>query len=91
MVLLEAWASGVPVITTSVGAMPDVCTNGEDALLVPPQDSSALAQAIITLLKNPTLAGGLASAGHRKVQRYSHVAVNAQLEEHYWAMLTRYR
>jgi len=91
MVLLEAWASGVPVIATSVAAIPEVCTNGEDALLVPSENSFALAQAIITLLKNPTLAGRLASAGHRKVQHYSHAAVNAKLEEQYWDMLSRYR
>jgi glycosyltransferase involved in cell wall biosynthesis len=89
MVLLEAWATGVPVIATSVAAIPKVCTNGEDALLVPPQNSSALAEAIITLLKDPILAGQLASAGHRKVQQYTHVAVNAQLEEHYRTVLRR--
>jgi glycosyltransferase involved in cell wall biosynthesis len=91
MVLLEAWASGVPVIATSVAAIPKVCTNGEDALLVPPQDSFALTQAIITLLEDPVLASRLASAGHRKVQHYSQVAVNTQLEEHYWVMLSRCR
>jgi glycosyltransferase involved in cell wall biosynthesis len=91
MVLLEAWATGVPVIATSVAAIPKVCTNGEDALLVPPQDSSALAEAIMMLLKNSDLAGRLASTGHRKVQQYSHVAVNAQLEQHYRTMLSQGR
>lgn len=89
MVLLEAWAVGAPVIATSVAAMPEVCANGEDALLVPPQDSTALAEAITTLLKDPTLAAKLASAGRRKVRQYSHVAVNAQLEEQYSAIISQ--
>ena len=87
MVLLEAWATGVPVIATSVAAIPEVCVNGDDSLLVPPQDSSALADSIITLLKDPALADRLAFAGHRKVQQYTSAAVNAQLEEHYQAIL----
>jgi glycosyltransferase involved in cell wall biosynthesis len=91
MVLLEAWATGVPVIATRVAAIPKVCSDGQDALLVPPQDSFALAEAIITLLKNPILADRLASAGHRKVQQYSHTAVNARLEEHYWSIVSRGR
>jgi glycosyltransferase involved in cell wall biosynthesis len=88
MVLLEAWATGAPVIATSIAAIPEVCTDGKDALLVPPQDAAALTEAIITLLKNPILAEQLASAGHRMVQQYSHASVNARLEEQYWAMLS---
>ena len=91
MVLLEAWATGVPVIATSVAAIPKVCADGEDTLLVPPLDSSAMADAISRLLKDPDLADRLASAGHRKVQQYTSAAVNAQLEEHYQAILAQGR
>jgi glycosyltransferase involved in cell wall biosynthesis len=45
MILLEAMALGVPVVTTAVGGIPDV-VRGEEAILVPAEDSSALAGAI---------------------------------------------
>jgi glycosyltransferase involved in cell wall biosynthesis len=89
MVLLEGWACGTPVIATKVAAIPEVCTHGEDALLVPPQDTVSLTEAIITLLKDPALATRLSSGGRRKVQQYSHVAVNSQLEEQYSAIISR--
>ncbi|MGQ9599807.1 MAG: glycosyltransferase [Anaerolineae bacterium] len=42
-----AWGAGVPVITTSVGGLPDVIQDGATGLLVPPGDSPALAAAIL--------------------------------------------
>lgn len=89
MVLLEAWASGVPVIATTVGAVTQICTDGEDALLVPPKSVSALAQAIVALLKDPVLAAQIAAAGRRKVEQYSPVKVNGVIEEHYRAIIDR--
>ena len=45
-VLLEAMAAGVPVVATAVGGIPEIVVNGEHAILVPPSQPSALAQAI---------------------------------------------
>jgi glycosyltransferase involved in cell wall biosynthesis len=47
--LLEAMAAGVVPIVTSVGAVPDVVTEGEHGLLVAPRDAEALADAISRL------------------------------------------
>ncbi|MHC4878865.1 MAG: FemAB family XrtA/PEP-CTERM system-associated protein [Planctomycetota bacterium] len=68
-VLLEALACGVPVITTSVGAVPNVVTHGEDALFVPVADVEALAVTLTRLLSNPSLQDSLANNGRLTVER----------------------
>ncbi len=45
--LLEAMSQGVPLVATSVGAITDVITNTKNGLIVPPDDPSALSQAIM--------------------------------------------
>lgn len=62
LVLLEAFAKGVPVITTDNGAQPEIITDGTDGLLVPPADAAALASAIARLLDSPTLRGRMGDA-----------------------------
>jgi glycosyltransferase involved in cell wall biosynthesis len=65
LVILEALATGVPVICTPVGAIPEVFRDRQNALLVTPGDRPALGAAITTLRDDPALqdclsAGGLA-------------------------------
>lgn len=52
-VLLEAMASGLPVVATRVGGVPEIVRNGEVGFLVEPDDAQGLASAVITLIKNP--------------------------------------
>ena len=62
-VLIEAMASQVPVVATSVGGIPEVCTDGVTGLLVPPDDVDALAAAIaLTLTDQPATAARVAAA-----------------------------
>lgn len=51
--LLEGMASGLPVVATAVGEVPTVIRNKSIGLLVPPEDPDALANAILTLLRDP--------------------------------------
>jgi glycosyltransferase involved in cell wall biosynthesis len=51
--VLEAMACGVPVIASDLPAMREIITNGENGLLVPPGNSSALIQAILELILQP--------------------------------------
>jgi glycosyltransferase involved in cell wall biosynthesis len=51
-VLLEAGASGKPVVATDVGGIPDIIKNNETGILVPPADSRKIAEAVISLLKD---------------------------------------
>jgi glycosyltransferase involved in cell wall biosynthesis len=62
----EAMACGVPVISTTGGALPEVV--GDAGILVPPADHLLLAGAIQTLLDNPGLADKLGRAGYKRVQ-----------------------
>ena len=61
-VLLEAMAAGVPVVATKVGGIPEIAKDKEHALLVPPRDPAAMAQAIDVLLSNPEAAHKLATS-----------------------------
>ena len=54
-VLLEAMAAGVPVVATAVGGIPEIVRHQEQALLVPPRDPAAMAEAIDILLSNPEM------------------------------------
>jgi len=55
MVILEAFAHGVPVISTPVGAIPEVIDSGRNGFLVPVGDVSSLATAIEKLIEDPEL------------------------------------
>jgi glycosyltransferase involved in cell wall biosynthesis len=53
MTIIEALASGLPVITTRIGTMPEMVTDGVTGLLVPPADADALGRAITWALGHP--------------------------------------
>jgi len=63
----EAMACGVPVISTTGGALPEVV--GDAGILVPPADPEALAEAIVTIVDHPGYAAALGRAGRERVQR----------------------
>lgn len=68
LVLLQAMAAGAPVIASGLGAIPEVVERpGENALLVPPHDSRALATAMTTLLRDASLRTRLAAGARRRV------------------------
>jgi glycosyltransferase involved in cell wall biosynthesis len=56
IVLREAFATGRPVVATRVGDVPDVIRDGENGLLIPPNDIEALAAAMERFLNDPALA-----------------------------------
>ena len=63
IVVLEALALGTPVVSTDVGGIPDVVTDGETGLLVPPRDAPAMRAAVERLLGDADLRGRLGGAG----------------------------
>ncbi len=60
---IEAMASGVPVVGTRVGGLPDLIADGDNGYIVPPRNPEALAEAIRRLLQDPELASRMGRAG----------------------------
>jgi glycosyltransferase involved in cell wall biosynthesis len=63
LVILEALASGTPVICTPVGSIPEVLEDRRSALFVSPGDEAGIAIAILTLLEQPAIGRELSAAG----------------------------
>lgn len=66
--LLEAMAAGLPIVTTHVDGAPEAITNQEHGLLVPSENPQALADALITLIKDPQKRMQLGQAARQRVQ-----------------------
>ena len=77
--LLEAMASGVPIVSTNVGGIPHLVQHEVTALLVPPSQPAALANAVLRVLDDPALASRLRSAGLEEVQGYAWPRVRSVL------------
>jgi len=60
LAVMEALASGLPVVTTTVGALPEAVTHGETGWIVPPDDPDALADALAALASDGALRARLA-------------------------------
>jgi glycosyltransferase involved in cell wall biosynthesis len=67
-VIIEAWSAGRPVVAASVQGPGELITHGQDGMLVPPEDSDALADAIATLLADRDRAIHLAEAGRGRYE-----------------------
>jgi glycosyltransferase involved in cell wall biosynthesis len=76
--VLEALASGVPVVSTNVGGVPHLVEHEATALLVPPRDPAAMAQAVLRLLREPPLRARLRAAGLELARRFEWSAVRPQ-------------
>lgn len=76
--ILEAMASGKPVVATAVSGNPEAVLNGETGLLVPPGDPTSLAKAINSLLADPDLARQLGVSGAERARREFSAATMVQ-------------
>jgi glycosyltransferase involved in cell wall biosynthesis len=71
IVFLEAMASGLPVVSTTAAAIPEVVPQRRAGILVPPSSPEALADALVELLEQPALCAEYGAFGREHVRRYS--------------------
>jgi glycosyltransferase involved in cell wall biosynthesis len=85
--VLEALACGVPVVSTHVGGVPFLVDDGVTALLVPPDDPAAMAEAVRRLHTDADAYRQMREAGLQAVTRYTWQQVRAQLFAVYSSLL----
>lgn len=76
--VLEAFASGCPVVATRAGGVPAILTDGVHGLLVPCNDHEAAGRTMLRLLEDPALARRLADAALESCGRYQWSSVRGQ-------------
>ena len=73
--ILEAFASGLPVVSTGTGDIPAMVGSGEMGLLVPPDRPDAMAQAVAALLREPQRALLIARRAREAIRDYAWTSV----------------
>ena len=80
LVLIEAMACGVCIVSTKVGGIPYLIEDGCDGLLVPDSDEVAMAMAVRRLMVEEGVAGRLSRNGRIKVEQFDWSAILPQWE-----------
>ena len=87
IVLLEAMAAGTPVVASDLPGYSNVARAGQDALLVPPGDSTALAGALRRVLDSSDVAGDLVRSGLERADQFSMARLADAYVERYERLL----
>lgn len=88
MVVLEAWARGIAVVTTPVGGLPDVIEEGRNCLTFPFGDVEALTKQLRRLIESPELRRSMAEYSKTFGERvFAPVMVNESIEQLYEEIL----
>jgi len=82
VVLLEAQAIGLPIVATNVGGIPEAVSAGESAILVPPSNPRAAAEALAECLRHPEKREKMGLAGRKHVEEHFDIdRLNDRLEQ----------
>lgn len=81
--VLEAMAAGTPVVVAAAGGVTDFARNGENALVVPPDEPSALAAALARVMTDSSLRARLCAAGERTARDLAWTRIAERYEDVY--------
>ena len=88
IVLLEAMASGKPIIASDIPGYKTVLENNKQGILVPPKNESAIASSILRLLENPLLRNELGGNGIARAREYDWEIIGNKINNYYNQILT---
>jgi glycosyltransferase involved in cell wall biosynthesis len=86
-VLFLGLSMGLPVVATAVGGLPETLTDGESALLVPPESAELLAHAVIRVLAEPVLRSRLEAGGLRVCAHHGWESIAVQTERAFFSLM----
>ena len=84
-VLLEASAAGLPIVATDVGGTSEIVINGQTGILVAPRDPQALANAVVSLLSDPSTARKMGDAARQRTSREFAIGTSASTLADVWS------
>ena len=86
--ILEAQATGLPVISTKVGGIPEFLVDNENGFLIDPGDSAQLTQRVLALLQEPKLAKEMGMRGRKLIEeKFSWRLITSQVIDLYHKLL----
>jgi glycosyltransferase involved in cell wall biosynthesis len=86
-VLPQAMATGLPIVATAIDGNAEAVTSGENGLLVPPEDPTALAGAILELLRDPSRAARMGQVGRARAGEFGARKMADEIAELYARLL----
>ena len=89
IVLLEAMAAGTAIVCSDIHGYKGVVRRGEQALLVPPKDVDALADALGTLLRDPEMRERFGAVGQGAGRQFSWENITAKVDDYYGFVIRR--
>ena len=83
----ECMAARTPMVVTDVGGQRDIFENGRSAMIVPPRDPAAMADALEALLRDPERRRAVTEAAHERLAEFTVERAVERVEELYWRLL----